>query len=154
VAAALEDESYQIGDIVFDIANLRAGHRFAQDESPFGGRLGALCQQICERADYPGYLEMGVPVNYGAGASEMVREIIEHGSSRQKLLTESLRPGDIERALAEWRSLVRHIALAPDYPNDRWNALKQACAKYADGVSGRTVLQLPELLPAHTQRRK
>jgi hypothetical protein len=154
IAAAMEDGTYDIGDLLFDLANLRAGHRFAEDESPFGGRLGALCQQAYERADYPGYLEMGVPVNYGAGASEVVREIIEHGSSKQKLLTESLRPGDIERALVEWRSLVRHIALAPDYPLPRWQALKAACAKYAEGAAGNAVLQLPALLPAQTQRRE
>jgi superfamily II DNA/RNA helicase len=152
VAAALEDASYEVADLLFDLANLRAGHRFAEDESPFGGRLGALCQQVYERADHPGYLEMGVPVNYGAGASEVVREIIEHGSSRQKLLTESLRPGDIERALVEWRSLVRHIALAPDYPHDRWTALKAACAKYVETAAA--IPQLPALLPAHTQRRE
>jgi hypothetical protein len=154
VAAALEDGTYAIGDLIFDLANLRAGHRFAADESPFGGRLGALCQQIYERADHPGYLEMGVPVNYGAGASEVVREIIEHGGSKQKLLTESLRPGDIERALVEWRSLVRHIALAPDHPLPRWRALRDACAKYAEAPSANAILQLPALLPAQTQRRE
>jgi hypothetical protein len=152
VAAAIEDASYPIPDILFDLANLRAGHRFAQDESPFGGRLGALCQQIYERADHPGYLDMGVPVNYGAGASEVVREIIEHGASKHKMLTESLRPGDIERALVEWRSLVRHIALAPDFPNDRWTALKAACATFA--ASANSIPHLPALLPAHTQRRE
>ncbi len=154
VAAALQDGSYEIGDLVFDLANLRAGHRFAEDESPFGGRLGALCQQVYERADYPGYLEMGVPVNYGAGASEVVREIVEHGAPKQKLLTESLRPGDIERALVEWRSLVRHIALAPDYPQPRWSALKKACATHAEGASANAVPHLPALLPAQTQRRE
>jgi hypothetical protein len=154
VAAALDDGTYDIGDLLFDLANLRAGHRFAEDESPFGGRLGALCQQVYDRADHPGYLEMGVPVNYGAGASEVVREIIEHGSSKQKLLTESLRPGDIERALVEWRSLVRHIALAPDHPHPRWRALKDACAKFAESTSASAILQLPALLPAHTQRRE
>src|SRR4029079_15023612 len=45
VAAALEDESYPIDDLVFDLANIRAGPRFAGDEAPLGGRLGALCQQ-------------------------------------------------------------------------------------------------------------
>jgi hypothetical protein len=95
---------------------------------------------------------MGVPVNYGAGAAEVVREIIEHGSSKQKMLTESLRPGDIERALVEWRSLVRHIALAPDYPHERWKALKRGCAKYTETANA--VPQLPPLLPAHTQRRE
>ncbi len=151
IAAALEDASYPIDTLVFDLANLRAGHRFAEDESPFGGRLGALCQQVYERADHPGYLEMGVPVNYGAGASEVVREIIEHGGSKTKLLTASLRPGDIERALAEWRSLVRHIALAPEHPNTRWAELKTACSRYVENATA--PLHLPELLPAHTQRR-
>jgi superfamily II DNA/RNA helicase len=154
IAAALEDPTYSIDDLVFDLANLRAGHRFAGDESPFSGRLGALCQQLYERADHPGYLEMGVPVNYGAGASEVVREIIERGSSKQKLLTESLRPGDIERAVVEWRSLIRHIALAPDFPNTRWQALKAACAKHTDTASANAILQLPTLLPAQTQRRE
>ena len=153
VAAALEDQSYAVEDLLFDLANLRAGHRFAQDESPFGGRLGALCQQMYERADHPGYLEMGVPVNYGAGAAEVVREIVENGSSKQKLLTESLRPGDIERALVEWRSLVRHIALAPDYENARWAALKAACAKFVEGAAN-VIPHLPALLPAQTQRRE
>jgi hypothetical protein len=154
VAAAIEDESYDIGDLVFDLANLRAGHRFAQDESPFGGRLGALCQQLYERADHPGYLEMGVPVNYGAGASEVVREIIEHGSSKQKLLTESLRPGDIERAVVEWRSLVRHITLAPDFPIKRWRGLKEACGKFVENAAANSIPHLPEMLPAQTQRRE
>jgi hypothetical protein len=153
VAAALEDSTYEIADLIFDLANLRAGNRFAGDESPFGGRLGALCQQVYERADHPGYLEMGVPVNYGAGASEVVREIVVYGSPRQKLLTESLRAGDIERALVEWRSLVRHIALAPEHPNARWQALRRACAKYAEEAAASVVPQLPPLLPAHTQRR-
>jgi len=154
VAAALEDGTYDVGDLLFDLANMRAGHRFAQDESPFGGRLGALCQQVYERADYPGYLEMGVPVNYGAGASEVVREIVEHGVAKQKLLTESLRPGDIERALAEWRSLVRHIALAPEWANERWKALKEVCAKFAEGPQANALLNLPELLAGQTQRRE
>jgi superfamily II DNA/RNA helicase len=154
VAAAIEDETYPIDDLIFDLANLRAGHRFAGDESPYSGRLGALCQQLYERADHPGYLDMGVPVNYGAGAAEVVREIIEHNSSKQKLLTDSLRPGDIERAVVEWRSLIRHIALAPDFPHPRWQSLKQACAKHIESTAANSPPQLPPLLPAHTQRRE
>jgi len=128
IAAALEDESYPIEELVFDLANLRAGPRFAGDDSPRGGRLGALCQKIYVRADLPGYLEMGVPLAYGAGASEVVRELIEHHTSRTKLLTESLRQGDIERALIEWRSLLRHIVWAPDYDLSRWRELQSAAA--------------------------
>ena len=82
IAAALEDESYPIDDLLFDLANIRAGPRFAGDEALLGGRLGALCQQVYERADHPGYLEMGVPVHYGAGAAEVIREVIMNPGSR------------------------------------------------------------------------
>ncbi|MEP7015874.1 MAG: DEAD/DEAH box helicase [Verrucomicrobiota bacterium] len=128
VAAALEDETYPIGDLVFDLANIRAGPRFAGEDAPMGGRLGILCQRIYGRADYPGYLVMGVPVHYGAGASEVVRELIVDSRSRHKLTNELLRQGDIERALIEWRSLLRHIVGAPEHPLPRWVELKTAAA--------------------------
>ncbi|HWE06336.1 MAG TPA: hypothetical protein VG274_06480, partial [Rhizomicrobium sp.] len=129
VAAGLEDESYPIDELVFDLANLRAGPRFAGDDSPYGGRLGGLCQRVYDRAELPGYLDMGVPLDYGAGASEVVRAIVEHGTSRTRLLTESLRQGDIERALVEWRSLLRHVVWAPDYELARWRELKEAAGR-------------------------
>ena len=124
IAAALEDETYPIDDLVFDLANIRAGPRFAGEDAPLGGRLGALCQRVYERADHPGYLEMGVPVHYGAGASEVMRDVVDAsvGSLRDHL--DSLRHGDIERALMEWRSLLRHIVAAPDLEWDRWHDLK------------------------------
>jgi hypothetical protein len=126
IAAALEDKTYPISDLVFDLANIRAGPRFAGEDAPMGGRLGILCQRIYARADYPGYLTMGVPVQYGAGASEMVRELVADPRSRHRLTNEVLRHGDIERALVEWRSLLHHIVLAPAYPLSRWRELKQA----------------------------
>jgi hypothetical protein len=132
VAAALEDESYAIEDLVFDLANLRAGPRFAGDDSPYSGRLGVRCQQVYGRADLPGYLDMGVPVDYGAGASEAVRGMVEHSTPKQKLLTESLRQGDLERAITEWRSLLRHTAWAPDYDWPRWRELKRAAEHWIE----------------------
>lgn len=152
IAAALEDENYTIPELIFDLANLRAGPRFAGEDSPLGGRLGALCQRLYERADVPGYLEMGVPLTYGDGASEVVREIIEHGTARQKLLTESLRPGDIERAVIEWRSLLRHIVWAPDYEWPRWRELKAAAAQHIDDTPSPTLLALPPLTAAQQRR--
>jgi hypothetical protein len=152
VAAALEDESYPIDDLVFDLANLRAGPRFAEDESPLGGRLGALCQQTYDRADLPGYLEMGVPPQYGAGASEALREIIAHGIPRAKLLTETLRHGDIERAIVEWRSLLRHILAAPDYDLARWRELKAAARRYIETSESPTMLALPPLTATQQRR--
>ncbi len=128
VAAALEDAKYAIADLVFDLANLRAGPRFAGEDSPYGGKLGFACQQVSDRAELPGYLTLGVPLDYGAGASEAMRAHIELGMARAKLLTENLRLGDFERAFIEWRSLLRHIVWAPDYEWDRWRELKSAAA--------------------------
>lgn len=128
IAVALEDAGYPIEDLVFDLANLRAGPRFAGDEPVTSGRIGFLCQQASGRADYPGYLEMGVPPGYGAGAAEAVRALVERTSSRARLLDAMVRAGDLERALIEWRSLLRHIAYAPEHPWERWSELKAAAA--------------------------
>ena len=154
VAAALEDEGYAIADLAFDLANLRAGNRFAVEDAPLGGRLGALCQRVYERADYPGYLEMGVPIHYGSGASEVIREVIAHPGSRYKHVSESLRSGDIERALIEWRSLLRHIVHAPDFDWPRWRELKDAAAHYIERSTSPALLNLPPLLAAQQRRAK
>ncbi len=63
VAVALEDETYPIDELVFDLANIRAGPRFAGEDAPMGGRLGILCQRVYRRADYS-----GLPHHGGAGA--------------------------------------------------------------------------------------
>jgi hypothetical protein len=151
IAAALEDATYKIADLIFDLANLRAGPRFAGDDSPFAGRLGALCAKTYDRADLEGYLTMGVPVEYGAGAAEIVREIIGHGTAIPKLQTDTLRTGDIERALIEWRSVLRHIALAPDYEWDRWRELQRAASAHIETNAPAKLPGLPPLTAA--QRR-
>jgi len=90
------------------------------------------------RADYPGYLSMGVPVQYGAGASEVVRALMADPRSKHKLTNELLRHGDIERALVEWRSILRHIVLAPAYPWARWTELKEAAKELLDKTASPT----------------
>jgi hypothetical protein len=75
---------------------------------------------------------MGVPIDYGAGASEAVRGMIEHSASRHKLLTENLRQGDLERAITEWRSLLRHVIWAPDYDWSRWRELKRSAEHWIE----------------------
>ncbi len=152
VAAALEDETFPIDDLVFDLANIRAGPRFAGEDAPLGGRLAALCQTLYERADHPGYLEMGVPVHYGAGASEVVREVVNNPGGRYKISSELLRYGDIERALMEWRSLLRHIAAAPDLEWDRWRALKIAAEDLLKRTASPTTFDFPPLLAAQQRR--
>ena len=152
IAAALEDESYPIGELIFDLANLRAGPRFAGEDSPLAGRLGALCQTIYERADYPGYLEMGVPVHYGAGAAEVIRELVESPGSRYRITSDLLRHGDIERALMEWRSLLRHTAAAPDLDWPRWRELKRRAEELLGKTASPTILDFPPLLAVQQRR--
>jgi hypothetical protein len=86
---------------------------------------------------------MGVPLDYGAGASEVVRQIVEHGTARTRLLTESLRQGDIERALVEWRSLLRHILWAPNDDLPRWRELKSAAHDLLEKSVSPTTLARP-----------
>ena len=74
---------------------------------------------------------MGVPVHYGSGASEVIREVVTNPTGRYKITSDSLRHGDVERALMEWRSLIRHIAAAPDLEWERWRALKSAARRIA-----------------------
>jgi hypothetical protein len=152
LAAALEDETYPIDDLIFDLANIRGGPRFAGEDAPMGGRLGILCQRIYERADHPGYLEMGTPVHYGSGASEVIREVVANPGSRYRLTTDALRSGDIERALMEWRSLLRHIVHAPPLDWDRWQALQAAAQHYVDTTSSPALADFPPLLAAQQRR--
>ena len=152
IAAALEQADYPMEDLVFDLGNLRAGHRFALDESPFGGRLGLICQQTYNRVDFPGYLEMGLPPAYGAGAAEVIREVVEHQTSRHKLVNELLRTGDIERAITEWRSLLRQITQAPEYDWDRWQSLKETANRFVNSTRSAAQQPLPVLLPAQLKR--
>jgi hypothetical protein len=146
IAAGLEDESYPIDDLVFDLANIRAGPRFAGEDAPLGGRLGILCQKVYGRADHPGYLEMGVPVQYGSGASEVIRELVFDPSARYRLTNESLRHGDIERALMEWRSLLRHIVGAPALDWERWRALQKIAAHFVGSTTSPAAVEFPPLL--------
>jgi hypothetical protein len=152
IAAALEDETYPMDELIFDLANVRAGPRFSGEDAPMGGRLGILCQRVYNRADYPGYLTMGVPIQYGAGASEVVREIVADPRSKHKLVGDLLRHGDIERALVEWRSLLRRIITAPPYPLPRWNELKKAAGELVEKTVSPTVVDLAGLRPIQQRR--
>ncbi|PZR72388.1 MAG: hypothetical protein DLM73_13370 [Chthoniobacterales bacterium] len=152
IAAALEDETYPIDDLVFDLANIRAGPRFAGEDAPLGGRLGILCQRVYGRADYAGYLEMGVPVQYGSGAAEVIRELVFNPGARYRMTNESLRSGDIERALMEWRSLLRHVAGAPDLKWDRWRELQRSAVHFVGNTTSPAAMEFPPLLASQQRR--
>ena len=150
IAAAVEDENYPISELILDLANLRAGHRFrgyANTES----RLAMVCREAYGLRDCRGYLKGGLPEEYGDGAVEVI-------SNRKKLLHQvqdsgDLCSGDLERVEIEWRSLISLIAYAPSLHSDRWKELQV----HAKGIVGQsdTPQELPKLpeLPARQKER-
>ncbi len=152
IAAALEDESYALEDLLYDLANLRAGHRFEEYEDA-SSRLGNICRLRYHGLTCPGYLEQGVPPEYGNGAAEVLTKIRTTPGARAELVSDNLRHGDIERALLEWRSILNHLSFAPDYNWDRWRELKELARVFlASYFSVTQVADLPELTPAQRQR--
>ena len=95
---------------------------------------------------------MGVPPAYGAGAAEVIRDVVENQTSRHKLVNELLSYGDIERAITEWRSLLRQIVQAPDCDWDRWRTLKQMSERFVNSTRSSALQPLPILLPAQLKR--
>ncbi|MBN37023.1 MAG: DEAD/DEAH box helicase [Opitutae bacterium] len=145
VAAALEDLDYPVDELAYDLANLRAGHRFrslAKSES----RLGLVCRQAFGFKDCPGYLKGGLPLEYGEGATEVL-------SDRRAFLDESedLKAGDLERVSVEWKSLLALIARGPTLEDERWNEL-QAQARSLIGTESK-VEELP-VLPEMPSRQR
>ncbi len=153
IAAALEDDRYPIEELVFDMANLRAGHRFAQHET-FSGRLGAVCRAVYKEATHPGYLHKGLPTDYGDGAAEILAALARNPHRVHELTDEDLSSGDIERARLEWRSLLNHCANAPDVDWDRWRKLKRNAGQLLETLGPPLSLDFPPLTQQQRQRHK
>ncbi len=152
VAAALEDESYLIDELVYDLANLDAGFRFAHDENRWGGRLAMVCQRAYGIQSIPGYLENGVPPGYGWGAAEVVQGIHKEPLSKSRWITESLGTGDIDRIIIEWRSTLRRIANSPALDWARWTALQKMAQTILNETESPTETNLPPLEYNQTKR--
>jgi hypothetical protein len=120
LAAALENRRYPLDDLIFDAANLFAGERFCGTNPRRLGRLAAECARAYRRLTIEGWLCEGLPVNYGSGASESVRALVEHGARRREVLdeVETAGRGDLDRLLTEWRSLLRQAAAAGPLAGD------------------------------------
>ena len=82
----------------------------------------------------------------------MIRDLISDSSARYRFTNESLRHGDIERALMEWRSLLRHIVGAPDLEWDRWRLLQKAAAHFIGNTSSPAAVEFPPLLASQQRR--
>jgi hypothetical protein len=126
IAAALEDETYPVEDLAAHLANLRAGIRFDPPEIPPSERIGAACRAAYGFTNHHGYLEHGLPLDYGEGAAEVIDAMLSPRRGPGPDWTRGLAEGDLSRACVEWISLLRHIHHAPDHAWPRWMALKKA----------------------------
>jgi hypothetical protein len=152
VAAALEDDSYDLDELVYDLANLDAGFRFCQDENRWGGRLAMLCQRAYGIQSIPGYLENGVPPRYGWGASDVVQSVHKDPLSKSRWVTEFLGAGDIDRVIIEWRSMLRRISHSPSLDWARWTALQHLAKTILNETESPTETNLPPLEYLQTKR--
>jgi hypothetical protein len=160
LAAALEDVRYPLDDLLFDCANLFAGDRFADTNPRTLGRLARVCEQTYRRFTAEGWLEHGLPPQYGYGGSEVVRAVVEQKARRGELAaaSEFAGRGDIDRLLTEWRSLLRLVVNAPllEVPDPpapaavlavRWDDFRALCRAQLGLIRTDTLPDLPPLTP-------
>ena len=152
IAAALEDSAYPLEELVYDLANLDAGFRFAADGDRWGGRLAYACRKAYGPASIEGYLETGLPLKYGTGAETVVRRIHEEPACKVRFVTEFLGAGDIDRMIIEWRSLLRQIAHAAPLEWARWTGLQALSKTLLHEVHSPTETTLPPLDYVQTKR--
>ena len=99
-----------------------------------------------------GYLENGWPPKYGSGAETIVAGIHKNTATKHSFASDSLGEGDIDRAIIEWRSLMRQITHAPELDWDRWTALKQLARETLNETESPTLTELPRLSYLQSQR--
>jgi hypothetical protein len=127
IAAALEEGSYAVDAIAHDIANLRAGFRF--DEcAQYSFRLSRACRRAFGNRSFEGYLKHGLPPQYGDGAAEVIASFAHEPGKSRSLMSEILKPGDVQRIRLEWLSLLRQIVASPEVDWDRWQELQSAAS--------------------------
>lgn len=152
VAAALEETSYALEELCFDLANLEAGFRFCGLEDRWSGRLALACRKSYGPINIEGYLECGAPPKYGSGAETVVRSIRKDPSTKARFATQFLGAGDIDRVIIEWRSLLRQIAHGPRISWDRWTGLQEVARTLLQDVQSPTDTILPPLEYNQTRR--
>jgi hypothetical protein len=132
IAAALEDESYDLDELLPHLANLRSDCRYDLPDAGGSERLSAVCRATYGFVNHSGYLESGLPVGYGGGTTELLG-LIESGSALPRVAFNQaqaeIADGDLNRAYIEWLSLMRHIANAPAHDWQRWTQFKTLARK-------------------------
>ncbi len=152
IAAALEDESYPLNEMVYDLADLDAGFRFCGDENRWAGRLASSCHIAYGLTSIPGYLEHGVPPKYGSGAEIVVANVHKNPHSKHEWITDVLGAGDIDRIIIEWRSTLRQVAHAPPLEWTRWTELQKVAKEILNETESPTLTELPPLEYYQTRR--
>ncbi len=152
IAAALEDERYPLDELIYDVANLDAGFRFANEEDRWSGRLPLACHRAFAMHSVPGYLENGVPPRYGSGAEQILMAVHKNPASKTSWITPFLGAGDIDRIIIEWRSLLRQIGKAPALDWPRWTAFQAMARAILNETESPTLTDLPPLDFQQTRR--
>ena len=145
IAAALEDESLPIGELVYELANLDAGYRFGSEENRWEGRIPVACRERYGDVTVPGYLDAGLPLRYGSGAEQIVAAMHANPADKGNWVTDLLGAGDIDRAVIEWRSLLRQITHAPELEWARWVELQKHAGILLAETGSPTLCELPPL---------
>jgi len=155
IAAALEEDRYPIIELVQHLANIRAGHRFA-DRPGASEALATAARSRYGHREIPGYLRDGLSPAYGEGAAETIDLYLQTGRVSPLPGGVELSTGDIERAILEWMSLLRHILAAPELPVSRWIALREAAREILPSLEARasTKRLVDRLLPPQTKPRR
>jgi hypothetical protein len=152
IAAAIEDETYPLDELIYDVANLDAGFRFCGEEHRWGGRLARASQRAYGNFSVPGYLENGMPPKYGAGAEAVVAAIHKNPLSKHQFINELTGVGDIDRVIIEWRSQLRQMVHSREIAVPRWTALKAMARAILRETESPTLTELPPLEHHQTRR--
>ena len=145
IAAALEDESLPIDELVYELANLDAGYRFGNEENRWEGRIPIACRERYGDVTVPGYLDAGLPPRYGSGAEQVIAAMHANPADKTNWVTDLLGAGDIDRAVIEWRSLLRQITHAPELDWTRWIELCEHAGTLLAETESPTLCELPPL---------
>jgi len=135
VAVALEDPGYGAEALAWDLAELRAGERLAL-AARSSSRLAAGCRLAFRSLGAAGYLREGLPEGFGEGTAELLKAYALHGKSPSVAEADAPSRGDLERALMEWRSVLRLVAHGPGHDWERWVELRDAARRVLGLVGG------------------
>lgn len=153
VASALEDKDYPIEQLIWDLANLRTGHRF-DELGDLGSRLSYVCRETYGSVNHPGYLKRGLPEEYGEGGSELVYNTAKESRWKHSVIGGEISAGDVERVILEWKSVLRQIINAPEFPWDRWMELQYQIRENVHLTErSQNLLDLPPLTPRQRSRK-